>query len=69
MIDVTVAPCRAPSARVAASSSSGPMSDAGVLIRSRASQTASTMARTRARSTPAGSFRRAGSPPPFGAVL
>ncbi len=50
----TSAPCRLASARAAASSSAGPMSLAGVLIRSRASDTPSAMRVTSSPSTPSG---------------
>ena len=55
----TVAPKSLATARAAASSSSGPMSEAGVLIRSRVSTSPSAMARRRAASTPFGAFSRA----------
>ena len=57
-IALMLAPWRAASDRAAYSSSAGPMSFAGVLIRSRASQTPSTMRVTSSPSTPAGSSSR-----------
>ena len=50
----TSAPCRAASATKAASSASGPMSRAGVLIRSCASRAAPAIRSIRAASTPSG---------------
>ena len=44
----TAAPCRAASSRTAASMSAGPISEAGVLMRSRPNQTASAVLITRA---------------------
>ena len=52
------APCCLASARAAASSSAGPMSLAGVLIRSRASVTPSAMRERSSPSTPSGSTSR-----------
>ena len=54
----TLAPWRSASARAAASSSAGPISFAGVLMRSRASVTPSTMRARSAASTPSGSASR-----------
>ena len=56
---VTSAPCRLASRRAASSSSCGPRSLAGVLMRSRPSHTPSTVASARSWSAPSGSFQAA----------
>ena len=54
LVTSALAPKRLASARNAASSSSGPMSEAGVLIRSRVRNSPSAIASSRAASTPSG---------------
>ena len=62
---VIPAPWRSASARAAASSASGPMSEAGVLMRSRARYSPAACASTRSASTPGGQTSRARAGSPF----